>query len=192
MKSGFKRTPGELDDLQIGRLVRAARNRERWAQDRLIAEARPVIASKEKRLLHEDWLIEELIQEVFAALFEALPSFDTSRDFWPWLHTITRNTTIDHLRKMSGRDEVQFDDVLTDVAYLPLDAEPQEASVILIDLMSALAAIPRDWARPILLKHYIGLTFEEIAAMTGTGLQTWYSRYRKGIEALEDILGEAE
>lgn len=54
--------------------------------------------------------IEDILQEVFIKVYKNINSFDDSYKFSTWVFQITRNTTIDTIRKKSVRpQEVGFD-----------------------------------------------------------------------------------
>ena len=60
------------------------------------------------------------------------------------------------------------------------------------ELAAAVAALPEAQREVVALKIDAGLTFAEIAAVTGTSLNTAASRYRYALEKLRTALGDPE
>lgn len=149
----------------------------------LVEVARPVAAGFARRLVRDQSLAEDYVQEAVFALFSSLPSFDPSQDFMPWARAVMRNTILGGLRQ---RD--QLDKVVTDPEQLP--APRSEGFIETRALIQVLNAMPRDWAWAVVWNAYLGLTFAEMARLTGVSSKTWYSRYTRGCEFLrEEIEG---
>ena len=49
--------------------------------------------------------VDDVVTESFQKAFAALPGFDTSREFRPWLLTIATRTALDHLSSIQREDE---------------------------------------------------------------------------------------
>jgi RNA polymerase sigma factor (sigma-70 family) len=60
------------------------------------------------------------------------------------------------------------------------------------ELAAAVAALPEAQREVVALKIDAGLTFAEIAAVTGTSLNTAASRYRYALEKLRTALADQE
>lgn len=57
-------------------------------------------------------------------------------------------------------------------------------------LRRAVDNLPDEQRETVVLKVYAGLTFEQIAAVSGTPLQTTAARYRRALEKLKSAFGE--
>jgi RNA polymerase sigma-70 factor (ECF subfamily) len=75
----------------------------------------------------------------------------------------------------------RVNDAFAETAELPDDA-----------LAAAVAALPDAQREVVALKIDAGLTFAEIAAVTGTSLNTAASRYRYALEKLRTALADRE
>ena len=49
--------------------------------------------------------VDDVVLESFQKAFAALPAFDTSREFRPWILTIATRTALDHLGSIQREDE---------------------------------------------------------------------------------------
>src|SRR5207247_10073615 len=94
----------------------------------------------------------------------ALDRFDRRRPLGPWLRTIVARRAIDAVRARSLRREVG-DEALATAAH----EDPPESG----DLAAALALLPDPQRVVVVLRHVLGLTPGEIAALLelprGTG-----------------------
>ena len=132
---------------------------------------------------------EDLVQEAFVRLMRYDPDRleDDARAF---LYAVVRNLIRDEARKSSFRRR-------TDPLIVALDPErsPVESSrlVQLAETVSgALEKLPEEQREAVVLKIYSGMTFAQIAALTGVSFGTVASRYRYAIEKLGEILADEQ
>ncbi len=99
----------------------------------------------------------DAVQDAFLAAFQALPRFDLSRPFYPWLYTILRHRCFRLLGERRGRGLA-----LEDAGPL-LAPSPGARGADLEALEPALKALEPEERELIVLKHLDGLTYAEIA-----------------------------
>lgn len=146
---------------------------------------RQPIAAHVRRLVPED-SAEDLIQDVITRLYAALPSYDPTREFWPWFNEISRNLVVDAWRK-ADRD---IED-LVDPMRMP-EPDPEDSDFAeMITIVTAIGELPDKLGRAVVLHIYSGLTFEEMGRLTGVSPNTWSSRFRLARERLREKLGES-
>lgn len=130
--------------------------------------------------------VEDILQDVFFELVLAFRLTKPIEHVGAWLFRVARNRVTDLLRKrrpepMTDQAQVTEEgDVLSLEDLLPSpDAGPEAAyarSVLLEELEDALEELPAD-QREVFLSHEVaGLSFKEISAMTGVGVNTLLSR----------------
>jgi RNA polymerase sigma-70 factor (ECF subfamily) len=134
-------------------------------QTRLVAHLARVVGNREEAL--------DLSQEIFLKVFQALPRYNAEYKFSTWIFRIASNAGIDFLRKRRIRT-VSMD------APPPGDGEenapPREFPASGLDPFGELrneerkakigreiAALPPDFRELIALRHFAGLSYEEIA-----------------------------
>jgi len=108
---------------------------------------------------------EDLTSQIFLKAFDKLGGFDESRGtFSAWIYGIARNALTDHYR--ASRDEIDIDDVwdLRSDADVVRDAEARER---VEKLRPYLQALPKDQRELLFLRLWDGLSYKEIAALTG-------------------------
>ena len=119
---------------------------------------------------------EDVAQEAFLAAVRALDRFDRRRPFGPWLHRIVVNRAIDWSRARRLRAEQELGDPGA------VDPVPGDAA----GLAGAIAALPPEQRAVIVLRHLLGYTPGEIAALLELPRGTVNSRLRRGLDALKE------
>lgn len=133
---------------------------------------------------------EDAFQEIWARALDALPRFDPAGParFSTWLVTLTHRHLIDRHRRRKVRGEVL---PLGEIAApLPspeaaLDSRRREQR-----LEAALAHLPEDQRRVVVLHHLAGCGLDEIAAIEGVPVGTLKSRLHRGRARLVELLGD--
>jgi RNA polymerase sigma-70 factor (ECF subfamily) len=144
-------------------------------------------------LLGDRTLADDVAQEAMVRAWRHAGGFDPRRgSVTTWLLAITRNLAIDALR--AGRAKPTPDDVL--LAALPTTGDlPGDASVSADELRrvaAALAAMPEEQRRALLLARLRGLTAAELAVAEGIPLGTAKTRIRTALIRLRtDLRQEA-
>jgi len=139
-------------------------------------------------ILADPGIAEDVTQEAFIRILRHAAVFDARRgSVTTWTLTITRNLAIDALRIHRAipvsPDHRIFTGLVSD-ATSPEDAT--ERSDAAIPLRKALARLPQDQRRAVLLACVYGRTALEIAAEESIPLGTAKSRVRLGMARLRD------
>jgi RNA polymerase sigma factor (sigma-70 family) len=135
--------------------------------------------------------VEDVVQDVFVELVIAYRALKPIEDVSAWLFRVARNRIIDLFRKRKpvamadGVDTPEVDDPGALEELLPaLDAGPETAymrAALIEELQDALEEIPRE-QREVFLAHEVeGLSFQEMAARTGVGINTLLARKRYAV-----------
>ena len=104
---------------------------------------------------------EDLSQEVWLKAYQALSTFRSDSSFYTWLRRITINSFLNHQRAYS----VRTDDL---VSVLPIDElelnckETVYSNALFSNVMEALADLAPSQRLMFLLRHYEGMSYEEI------------------------------
>lgn len=143
------------------------------------------------RILHSRVEAEDVLQEVFLQIWQRAANFDETRGRgFTWMVTLARSRAIDRLRSLQSRqraDDTALRDTPESVGDASDDAYHAEQREI---VSAALAEIPEEQRRALLLAYFEGLTQSEIAARLGQPLGTVKTRMRSGMSKLRDLLGE--
>jgi RNA polymerase sigma-70 factor (ECF subfamily) len=158
-------------------LVRAAQRGSADAIDELFRRHWPAAHRAAWLVVHDAAAAEDIAQEAFLSALRALDRFDRRRPLGPWLHRIVVNRAIDWSRARALRPEAAAD-------TLPEAAAPAAAQGIGDDVVAALAELGPEHRAVVVLRHLLGYTPGEIAAMLDLPRGTVNSRLRRALDAL--------
>jgi RNA polymerase sigma-70 factor (ECF subfamily) len=144
---------------------------------------------------------EDLAQETFIKVLNAIDSYRPEHKFSSWIFKIANNAAIDHLRR---RDP----DLLSlDGAPDAVSAERQEATALQVrdlgespldelqarelgsHIETAIARLRPEYRACIMLRHVEGRPYEEIAAILDLPLGTVKTYIHRARAELRDVLG---
>lgn len=169
------------------------------AQDRAIADAvareRPRLRNFIRRRVIDQDEAEDILQDVFEELVEAWRLPEPLEQVGAWLFRVARNRIVDRFRKKKetplpeaaeGDDESRLDLTLPSP-----DGGPEAAyarAALLDTLRAALDELPAN-QREVFIAHELdGLSFKEMSAATGVGVNTLLARKRYAVLHLRERL----
>lgn len=136
---------------------------------------------------------EELTQEVFLGLIRSRGSWRMEASFKTYLYRIAFNQCASEARRADlkvsdplERPDGSTIDVVADGPGPENNASRREEAVI---VANALEALDADQKEAILLREYQGLSYDEIAEVTGVAIGTVKSRIFRGKLELKRLLG---
>ncbi|MDH5605190.1 MAG: sigma-70 family RNA polymerase sigma factor, partial [Cyclobacteriaceae bacterium] len=130
---------------------------------------------------------QDIMQEVFMKVVSHIKEgkYNEEGKFLPWVLRISQNLAIDHFRKKKRYPEVTFEDGSPLFENLEFSDNPFEKAQIQKDTHAALRAmikeLPDAQKQVIIMRHFIGMSFQEIADRTGVSINTALGRMRYGI-----------
>jgi len=125
-------------------------------------------------------LAEDLCQEVFFRVYQALPGFDSRCQFTTWLFQVAKHRVVDELRARERRGRPAVD--LDSVPQLQLAAPPTESLEEMDAVWRAIGTLTLDLKMALLLRDVVGLSYAEIADSLETTLATVKWRIYKARE----------
>lgn len=187
-----------MDPAGLERLLCRARRREPAALQRLVELFAPRVFGLLYRLTGSREIAEELLQETFLRLVRTIGDYEHSGRFQAWLFRIATNLVRDHARRQRRRQPtLPLDDAQRDgLARLAVsqtgpaeELQRRESRQRVNAALDALGALDREI---ILLRHFAGLSFREIAALLEIPLGTALARAHRALKRLRDLLGDQE
>jgi RNA polymerase sigma-70 factor (ECF subfamily) len=150
------------------------------------------------RMLGDADAAADVAQDAFISAYKHLPSL--RGEFRPWLMRIVANGCRDVLRSQKRRPSVSLDlerdDDDTPAMQLADTGDGPEAALMKSELQKtiagALAEIPDDQREVVILSDIQGLSYQEIADMTGINIGTVKSRLNRARLRLRELLVAAE
>jgi RNA polymerase sigma-70 factor, ECF subfamily len=127
-------------------------------------------------------LAEDICQEVFMRVHQALPRFDQRCRFTTWLFQIAKHRVVDELRtrERRGRPPVELDAA----PQLYLAVSPDQALESMDAVWQAIGELSLDLKMALLLRDLVGLSYAEIAEALDTTLATVKWRIYKARESV--------
>ncbi|GAA4876318.1 RNA polymerase sigma factor [Actinomycetospora straminea] len=181
--------PASLDAAVVARLA----GREQAALDELYQRYGRPAYSLARRICGDDGLAEDVVQEVFLALWRDPARFDPSRGTVAgWLMTLVHHKAVDAVRREATRRR-----------HHPTTGEPDEGvpaggpsaarqalgAVIGEQVRAALHRLPTEQRTALGLAYYGGYSQREVASLTGVPIGTVKSRMFAGVARLRVLLG---
>ncbi len=127
----------------------------------------------------------DLTQDIFLRAYVNLWRYNPRKKFFTWLYTIALNLIRNHLKKIKRQNISDNNDFL--IAQKKLgQADFAKQS----DIEVFMSRLDNDTRALIIMKYQQGLSFEEIAEVTGKGVSAVKLRVYRGLEKLKDIMGK--
>ena len=127
-------------------------------------------------------LAEDLCQEVFFRVYQALPGFDSRCQFTTWLFQVAKHRVVDELRARERRGRPPVD--IESVPHLSLALAPTDSVEEMDVVWRAIGALNVDLKMALLLRDVVGLSYAEIADALETTLATVKWRIYKARETV--------
>ncbi len=140
-----------------------------------------IVYSVALRVLRDPASAEDILQEIFLQIWRNPAGFVSARgSLGGWLAVVTRNRSIDALRRRRPSDSVE-DVVLSSNFNL---AEDSERTLMIEKARRVIHLLPPEQRKTLEMAFFDGLTHAEIAEMTGDPLGTVKTRIRSALTAL--------
>jgi RNA polymerase sigma factor (sigma-70 family) len=144
-------------------------------------------------------LAEDIFQDTFVKVIKSLlqGKYRDNGKFAPWVMRIAHNLIIDHYRKEKQLPTVSSDNSVVSIFNSRKLAEHtvEESMIddqISEDVRKLLNYLPDDQREVIILRHYIGLSYKEIAEQTNVSINTALGRMRYALMNLRKIIQEKD
>jgi RNA polymerase sigma-70 factor (ECF subfamily) len=163
---------------------------------RLIDEMQGLVFNAARRWLPARQDAEDVTQEVFIRAYKALADYDSGgiRDLRlrPWLFTITLNLCRNHARTR-GRQPRQVELGTRHEAVASDSVEHDAVSSVEVDeWRDRLAGLSARQRNAIVLRHVVGLGYDEISDVVGRPAGTVKSDVHRGLSRLRSMLATEE
>ena len=112
---------------------------DQFAYRTVLAALTPHVRGKVRHMLARSGRgqadVEDIVQETLLAVHLKRSTWDRALPFTPWLNAVTRHKTIDLLRRVGARAEIDLDDVIDTVAA------PEAGGECRLDVQRMLSAL---------------------------------------------------
>ena len=175
------------------KIIRKAATGDRMAFRELVLEHSHAMFRLAWRLTCDESTAEDIVQEAFIKAWRKIGDFRMESSFKSWLHRITVNTAMDHLRKQARRKqfetaEPEFESVQERTKLPTIDTQLD----IRTQTEAAMMNLSETERSALLLKHFEGHSIKEIAQImemtTGACKQTIFRAVKKMRIALRPLV----
>jgi RNA polymerase sigma-70 factor (ECF subfamily) len=141
------------------------------------------------RMIRNTTQAEDLTQEVFIQLFRKINTFRGDSSFTTWLHRLTVNIVLMHLRKPNVKSEQTTEDGTLPVRMVSGTENPSRMAVIdRISLDHAISQLAPGYRVVFILHDVEGYEHEQISRMLGCAVGTSKSQLHKARLKLRKLL----
>jgi RNA polymerase sigma-70 factor (ECF subfamily) len=180
--------------LRDSQLVELVAEKDAGALEALYERYGRAAYSLARRILTEETLAQDVVQEVFLSLWRDARRFDAGRGtVATYLLSMTHHRAVDVVRREENLRRWRPSD-----EGLELEPDPKarvedevEASERRAEVRAALAELPAAQREALLLAYFGGYTQREVAALVGVPLGTVKTRMAAGMRKMKEALQDA-
>jgi RNA polymerase sigma factor (sigma-70 family) len=147
--------------------------------------------------IRDQALAEDIFQDTFLKVIQSVKSgryYDNGK-FISWVMRIAHNLIIDHFRRIKQMNTVSNDNYESDIfnSRKFADSTIEDNMIkrqVQKDIRKMITQLPDDQREVVILRHYAGLSFKEIAEITDVSINTALGRMRYALINLRKIMDE--
>ncbi|HLG03006.1 MAG TPA: sigma-70 family RNA polymerase sigma factor [Bacteroidia bacterium] len=160
----------------------------------LIARHKKRVFSYIMMIVRDRHLSEDIFQETFIKVIITLKrgSYNDEGKFLPWVLRIAHNLIIDHFRKQKRMPLVDGGEDFDIFSVLTLREGSAEESLMKEqarrDVRTAISKLPLEQREVLVMRHYLDMSFKEIADSTNVSINTALGRMRYALINLRKMV----
>ncbi len=147
--------------------------------------------------IRDQALAEDLFQDTFMKVIQSIKAgkYQDNGKFISWVMRIAHNLIIDHFRRIKQMNTVSNDDYESDLFNSKKFAESTVEDDMIKrqiqkDVRKMISQLPDDQREVVILRHYAGLSFKEIAEITDVSINTALGRMRYALINMRKLMEE--
>lgn len=142
-------------------------------------------------------LADDIFQDTFLKVVQSIRArrYQDDGRFISWVMRIAHNLIIDHFRHEKQMGIVHNDDYESDLFNSRRFADENVEDVmvrrqVMRDVRHLISELPDDQREVVIMRHYAGMSFKEIADMTGVSINTALGRMRYALINMRKMMTE--
>lgn len=179
-------------------LLRQFASGDRAAIEVLIEQHRKRVYNYILMMVRDRALADDMFQETFIKVVSSLEAGKYTHDgrFVSWVLRIAHNQVIDYFRAKKGKRQITSSDAGFEILGRFEDDSPNAEQELIegqtADALRVLVSqLPDEQREVIELRHYMDLSFKEIADQTGVSINTALGRMRYGLINLRKLIDKS-
>lgn len=146
-------------------------------------------------VVKDDMVADDVFQEVFIKVSQSLKrgKYTENGKFVSWVLRIAHNQIIDHFRSVKSMKGVSMED---QKVAMESDQTSAEKSVedkmveeqVMTDIRKLVDSLPVEQREVVIMRHYLDMSFKEIAENTGVSINTALGRMRYALINLRKMI----
>jgi RNA polymerase sigma factor (sigma-70 family) len=147
--------------------------------------------------IRDQALAEDIFQDTFLKVIQSVKSgkYSDNGKFISWVMRIAHNLIIDHFRRIKQINTISNDNYESDLFNSKSLAEDNVEDDMIKrqiqkDIRAMISHLPDDQREVVILRHYAGLSFKEIADITDVSINTALGRMRYALINMRRIMAE--
>ena len=141
-------------------------------------------------IVKDKYIAEDILQDVFIKTMNIIENdkYNEQGKFLPWILRIAHNQAIDHFRKERRNPKITLPDGSDIFNSLKFSEDFSESDVLSKDtkkhLKKIIQGLPKKQREVLIMRHYMDMSFQEIAEATNVSINTALGRMRYALIAL--------
>ena len=167
-----------------GVLITSYRNGNEAAFNLLVDRYQSKVFTTIFLIVKDQDVAEDLLQDVFVKVLHTFNSdkYNEEGKFQPWLMRIAHNMAIDHFGKAKRYPTILLEDgsnLLNSLSFAEDSSEEQRIKEeTLVWVRNLIDELPEAQKEVVIMRHYLDMSFQEIAEQTGVSINTALGRMR--------------
>jgi len=149
--------------------------------------------------IRDQALVEDIFQDTFLKVIQSVKAgkyYDNGK-FLSWVMRIAHNLIIDHFRRLKQMNVISNDNYESDLFNSQRLSDPNVEDIIVKgqirkDVRKLIGQLPDDQREVVILRHYSGLSFKEIAEITDVSINTALGRMRYALINMRRLMEEKQ
>jgi len=165
----------------------------------LIERHRKRVLDYIRMMVKDTDVADDLFQETFIKVVNSLKNnrYEDNGKFLAWVMRIAHNQVIDYFRRKKQQNNVSNEDagydLLNNKKYSQQNVEEEMiADQITSDIRRLVEFLPPEQKEVVIMRHYMDMSFKDIAEHTGVSINTALGRMRYALINLRKLINEKQ
>jgi RNA polymerase sigma-70 factor, ECF subfamily len=137
-------------------------------------------------------LAEDIAQDVFVRIWNALPGYRGQSSLSTWIYAITRNTCLTALRKVNAKKEISMEEPGVARAAEETGLPGERSARAEIDVLGLLAALPEKHREVVRMYYMEDKSYEEVARLLDCPMGTVKAHLHRARKQLAEAVARSK